>query len=256
MQLTLVSHYGEKERELTDLIKRIQDMLAEHLKSDFRPYQPEQVHGTVVGLEGHRKGDKVRNKNSQDLGPAKQSLFDVAELLEFLKGDEFPTIDIRIGGYRRDVDYKFESRGQHPYVRSFSIQDTKDRPAIGVAMGWPVLGETFPDSINELRWRFDSMGIRHKWHKKNDDRDNDFFFVLGRIDRRFAKDPQVQLASERARVLLAGIENGTRVQVCRDTLHIVAYLDPQLPLETSSVYRVTDPKLRAEDLLDLWEPIE
>ncbi|MFI5460297.1 MAG: hypothetical protein ACHRXM_33185, partial [Isosphaerales bacterium] len=136
------------------------------------------------------------------------------------------------------------------------IQDANDRTAIGVAMEWPVLGKTFPDSINKLRWRFNSMGIRHKWHKEIGDRDNDFFFVLGRIDRRFASDLQVQRASEEARVFLAGIENGTRVQVFRDTLQIVAYLDPQLPLETSCAYRVTDPRLRPEDLLDLCEPLE
>src|ERR1700730_3315003 len=97
MQLTLVSHYGRKEPRLADLIRRTQDVLSENLKSSFRPYQMDQVHGTIVGLEGHHVSGGIRNRNWAELG--EQRRVDYAKLLNFLRGHDFPTLDIQLGGY-------------------------------------------------------------------------------------------------------------------------------------------------------------
>jgi hypothetical protein len=245
MQVTLVGYYGEKPSELAQLIRYLQDILSETLKSAFRPYHLEQVHGTVVGLEGHRFGATIRNSNSADLGI--HSDVDLLRLLTFLRGDDFPTIQVRIGGYRPHEKYSFDSRGMHPYLRSFSIQGE-----IAVAMGWPIFNSDFSNSLDELRWYFSSeFGIRHKWHKKDNDRDNDFFFVLGRLDRRQVEGVRLQGVAERIRLTLAGFD-AIRATLSADTMQIVGYLDPQLPVETSCSWAVKDQTLTAARLLALY----
>jgi hypothetical protein len=247
MQATLVSHYGEKSSELSDLIRESQDILARCLGSSFYPYQLHQVHGTVIGLEGHRTETKIRNLNSAEAGVGSE--VDPSALLSFLRGPEFPSIRVRIGGYRYHQHYPFTSREMHPYLRSFSI-----RGDIAVAMGWPVGGSNFPNSLDGLRWQFDSrLGVRHKWHRKPDDTDNDFFLALGRLDRRLLSATRIQHVSEQVRLFLAGLD-GIIVPIGINTLKIAAYLEPQLPLETSCWFEVKDSRLTPERLLGLYPP--
>ena len=97
-------------------------------------------------------------------------------------------------------------------------------------MGWPVSGSEFPSSIDQLRWRFASeVGVRHKWHKKAGDIDNDFVFVLGRLDRRYAEPMRVQGTMEDVKLFLAGLEEGVLVTIAPETLQVIGYLDAQLP---------------------------
>jgi hypothetical protein len=248
MQATLVSHYGEKSSELSDLLRESQHILVRCLGSSFRPHQLQQVHGTIIGLEGHRSETKIRNQNSAEAGIVSE--VEPSALLRFLRGPEFPSIRVRIGGYRYDQHYPFTSRGMHPYLRSFSIQGE-----IAVAMGWPVVGSDFPTSLDGLRWQFDSsLGVRHKWHRKRDDTDNDFFLALGRVDHRFLNATRIQHASEQVRLFFAGLD-GIIVPVGIDTMKIVGYLESQLPLETSCWFEVKDSRLTPERLLGLYPPL-
>lgn len=247
MQLTLVSHYGPKESLLTDLINCTQDVLAENLKAAFRPYLMDQVHGTLVGLEGYRVSERIRNANWAEAG--EERYLDYAKLLAFLRTDAFAPIDIQLGGYRHHLDYGFKSRGEHPYLRSFSIQGPQ-----AVAMGWPTTEGRFPSTLDELRWRFGSdFGARHKWHVKDTDCDNDFFFVLGRVRRETLTEVALQSATERVRAFLAGLRLAP-IRIDRTTLRIVAYLDPQLPPETSCAYDIFDNALAPDQLITLYEP--
>jgi hypothetical protein len=243
MQVTLVCFYGpEKPAELAQLITALQDNLASALGSGFRSYQLEQVHGTLVGLEGRRVGAAIQNQGSG-------LLVDPARLLSFIRSDDFPKIQVRVGGYRHNEEFPFKSRGMHPYLRSFSVQGD-----IAVAMGWPV-NPGFPNCLDDLRWRFSSaLNVRHKYHKQEDDCDNDFFFVLGRIDRRRIDAFRLQGAVEQTRLSLAGLD-GVLATISADTLWVVAYLDPQLPLETSTSFAAKDPALTAERLLALYPSI-
>ena len=50
-------------------------------------------------------------------------------------------------------------------------------------MGWPNEDGSYPNSLDLLRRTFREYGISHKWHRTDDEIDNDFFFVLGTIDR-------------------------------------------------------------------------
>jgi len=238
MQVTLVTHYGEKPDDLAALILNCQELLSLRLASSFRPYQLEQVHGTIIGLEGHQQSGRLLNRNSGEQ-------VDPKALLRFLR-KQFPSIDIRIGGFNDWANYAFQSRGTHPYLRSFSIQGK-----IAVAMGWPVQGDAFPNSMDDLRWKFcRDLGLRHKWHNTEDAVDNDLFFVLGRVEESIRAD-RLHHAMTEVRAFLSSLD-GLFVRIEKDTLRVVAYMDEQLPLETSSVYSVDDPLLTPDRLLSYY----
>jgi hypothetical protein len=51
-QVTLVSMYGQKRKELAKFAKRCTDVIATSaLRRVFRPDRLEQIHGTLVGME-------------------------------------------------------------------------------------------------------------------------------------------------------------------------------------------------------------
>src|SRR3974390_1879197 len=98
MEVTLVSFYGEKPSEVTQLMIYLQDLLASALSAGFRPYQLEQVHGTIVGLEGRRSGTTILNSVSG-------LPVDPSDLLSFLRNSEFPSIRVRVDGYRHHEQF-------------------------------------------------------------------------------------------------------------------------------------------------------
>lgn len=230
MQVTLVSHYGKKEPALVELISYLQACLTRCLPDAFRPYQHDQVHGTIVGLEGYRSGDAVRNQYSDQE-------VDFQGLTNFLNSETMEPIEVRIGGYRRDAPSRFDSRGLHPYLRSFSIQGE-----IAVAMGWPVQSDDFRKPLDNMRRHFQRFGLRHKWHNTETDVDDDFFFVLGRIDGHRVTLAALDSVAEEMRVILEG-HSGTRLYIQQNTLRFVGYVDPQLPVETSCSYPTDEPDL-------------
>jgi hypothetical protein len=249
MQATLVAYYGDKTGNLLDMIRACQNKLSELLLASFRPYELEQVHGTIIGLEGCRVGDSIRNENFRKFRK-EERLMSPEKLLEFLRSDEFTSFKIRVGGYRHHLDYGFLSRSKHPYLRSFSIQGE-----IAVAMGWPFDGDSFPDVLDKLRYRFNDLNVLHAWHRKQGDIDNDFYFVLGRVDRRFLSDVQIQRVEEEMRLFLAGI-NTLIFPIDKAALSIVGFLDTQLPIQTSCSFRITDQTLNASKFLSLYPSCE
>jgi hypothetical protein len=62
---------------------------------------------------------------------------------------------------------------------------------------------------------------------------------------------RLQGVMEQARLSMAGLD-GVIATISANTLRLVAYLDPQLPMETSSWFAVKDPALTAERWLALY----
>jgi hypothetical protein len=141
----------------------------------------------------------------------------------------FP-LAIRIGGFEPGVDYSFVSRGQHPYRRCFSIQG-KDTVAIAVAMGWPWTDGAESKALACLRKELESDGVLHKYHSTAEARDNDFFFVLGRIERSRLDDATLDALAEEVRELMA--RSAFELLVDLNDLKMVFYVDPSLPLGSS-----------------------
>jgi hypothetical protein len=249
MQVTLVSYYGEKSGKVLEFIRCCQDELSRLLLSAFRPYEVEQVHATIIGLEGCRLGGKIRNENFGTFYQ-EERFMSAGELLDVLRSNDFPSFDIRIGGYRHHEDYGFLSQSRHPYLRSFSVQGS-----IAVAMGWPYDEEQYSDVLERLRRRFNELNILHRWHRKPSDEDNDFYFVLGRVDRRFVSDIQIKQVEEQMRLFLTGV-NDLKIPVTKDALSIVGFLDTQLPPQTSVSFKIGDAELTESRLLKLYPTCE
>ena len=52
--VSAVAFYGPKTGPLRDLLAGAQALIAEYLGDDFRAYSPEQVHATLIALNGVR----------------------------------------------------------------------------------------------------------------------------------------------------------------------------------------------------------
>ena len=242
MQVTVVAHYGQKSAPMADFIRRCQNELAKGLLAAFRPYEVDQVHATLMGLEGYRWHDGIVNRNFLERRNERRQM-NLAAAIAFLQSGSLPAIHIRIGGYKPDVDYGFTSQGQHPYLRSFSVHGE-----IAVAMGWPIAGDPI---LDRLRRQFNKMNIWHKRHDTEVDIDNDFYFVLGRIDRRVVTDKQVIAVEDNLRQLLVATDPIT-IEMGRSSLSIVGYLDKQLPMTTSCAFPIDGAVIDAALLRDLY----
>lgn len=251
MQATLVSFYGEKPKKFVKLIHDCQNKISESLRSAYTPYQLDQVHATIVGLEGHRHSKKILNANFLNFRH-EHKLVQLDSFLGHLRAGGNVPIEIQIGGYPYYQDQKdvpFSSQGKQPYERTFSIRADKV-----VAMGWPAIRLKRGDHdmpLHNFRKAFQEVNVLHKEHRTTTDTDDDFYFVLGHVDRRYAKADEIEKLEKEVREFLAQ-RPPTRLSLGLENLSIVAYLDAQLPVGTSCRFRVTDTNFDGSDLLQLY----
>jgi hypothetical protein len=122
MQATLVAYYGKKPAELSNLIREVQGTLIGVLSDAyFYPYDIQQVHSTIIGMEGMPKDKTIINKNFQALRGELRPM-DVDNAVKFIRTTSMMPMRIRVCGFKKSTDYGFKSFGVHPYHRSFSIQ--------------------------------------------------------------------------------------------------------------------------------------
>lgn len=226
MNMTLTAFYGEKTKHFTEFIRWYQTTITKKIPRAFQSYELGQIHATIVGLEGIRKDGEVFNTNYDKLGQPRSMNFKGA--LDFLNTTYLIPFRVRIGGFRIIDDYPFKGRGQHPYLRSFAVQSSN----IVAAMGWPEKDGEFPNTLDDLRRNFNKYNIIHKYHKIEEGFDNDLFFVLDKVDPIATTNVKRQAISEIIRVQMAGIEP-IYLDVTREVLSIVAYVNDELPLASS-----------------------
>jgi hypothetical protein len=248
MNLTLVAYYGEKSGErlsaLRKFINATQDHLHNKLGEAYHPYDIAQVHATIIGLEGTRIGNYLVNTNYLQ---QRQQLRAMAlpEVLNLLKGNSLP-FAVRIGGYRDGEHFPFTSRGLHPYLRSFSVQGD-----IAVAMGWPFYRQRYPHSLDRLRRILNEANVLHRYPAKPEDIDNDFYFVLGRVEKEKVTDTQLQSTQESMREYLAR-QKPINVKINRDHLKIVAYVNTKLPPSTTHDYSLEDAESSLDEIISMY----
>ena len=242
-QLTLVSFYGEKTEEFVVWIRSIQQILSAELGTAFEPYSPDQIHGTIIGLEGTRVESGVRSNNRLEyLG--EECTFDFDRMLNFLR-TPFGGCSIQVGGFRPDGDYSFLSQGQHPFVRSFSIQRET-----AVAMGWPTIDGTFPNALDRLRRTLERFGALRKWAWNEGEVDNDFYFVVGRVASTL--DEAMRQATElRIRDLIAS-SPPLLLRLTPQDLQFVSYTDRRLLRDDARVFPLKDTATTAEALTNAY----
>jgi hypothetical protein len=237
--LTLVAFYGPKPDPLIHLVDRLQAVLRSELGPVFFAYEIEQVHATMIGLEGWRvSGEALGTNTTQVSGGASNT--DLRGLLKSMQ--EMPPFHVRLGGFGAAGIYPFESRGLHPYLRSFTINGS-----LAVLMGWPVAGKSYPMTLDAMRRECKRYNILHKYHQKEADIDNDFFLVLGRVARGSILDEKMVYVQNTLRQLLAEREP-LDLLVRPEDLTIVAYTDTQLPISSSVRYTLAEAQARVNEL--------
>ena len=172
--VSAVAFYGPKAGRLRELVAGVQELIARHVGRDFRPYTHEQVHATLIALNGVRDGGTVVNEYMLELAGQRREM-DLPRVMDILARRFATPLPVRIGGFRPDQAPPFTSRGQHPAQRSFSVQDRAF-----VLVGWPaasIAGDGRP--LDELRREMNAAGLLHRYHARPGDVDNDLHMVVG-----------------------------------------------------------------------------
>ena len=179
--ISAVAFYGPKTGRLRDLLTGVQALIAEHVGADFRPYTLEQVHATLIALNGVREGGgTVVNEYLLEHAGVRQKM-DLPRVMDILAQRFAVPLRVRIGGFRPEAAIPFTSRGQHLAERTFSVQGEAF-----VLMGWPadslagVEGSSRTRRpLDELRRAMNAAGVLHRYHARPADVDNDLHLVVG-----------------------------------------------------------------------------
>ena len=175
--ISAVAFYGQKTGRLRELLTGVQALIAEHVGADFRPYTLEQVHGTLIALNGVREGGAIVNEYLLEHAGVRQEM-DLPRVMDILARRFATPLRVRIGGFRPGQAVPFTSRGQHLAERAFSVQGQAF-----VLVGWPadslagVEGSGRP--LDDLRREMNAAGVLHRYHARPEDVDNDLHLVVG-----------------------------------------------------------------------------
>jgi hypothetical protein len=201
--------------------------------SAFHPCPLAQIHATIIGLEGRADGGRVIGELFHRLRGEIRAI-DFHRLLSLLRARGLLPMSVQIGGFAAGTDYAFRSRGEHPHLRSFSIQQDT-----AVCVGWPVEGSR----LDALRRRLQEANVLHKYHARPGDTDNDLFFALGR----FAHPPEAELVqSLEARLRRDLASRAVSFTLRAQDLQIVSYVSTDLPAESSHGFPITGPSAITE----------
>jgi len=249
-QLTLVSLYGQKEKSLAMLIQECTEIIQQSvLRQVFRPYSPNQIHGTIIGMEKLIGYSKHFNANLEAISGNKIEM-DFAKLLPTLS--QHLPMTIRFGGFSSEFS-DFNSLGGLPYQRSFQVQWPSNRITI---IGWPHAKGDFTTTrqLNGLRDSISATcNISHKYRD-----DNDLFMVLGEITslERFSESeieklhPAASSVEREVRDYLASQELDVVIDL--DSVSVAQYEDAKLSLDSTTPFQVSNQELDADFISNLF----
>ena len=172
--ISAVAFYGPKTGRLRELVTEVQALIAEHVGAGFRPYTLDQVHATLIALNGVRAGGTVVNEYLLEHAGVRREM-DLPRVMDILARRFAVPLRVRIGGFRPGQAVPFTSRGQHLAERTFSVQGEAF-----VLVGWPtdsIFGAGQP--LDELRREMNAAGALHRYHARPADVDNDLHLVVG-----------------------------------------------------------------------------
>ena len=172
--ISAVAFYGPKAGRLRELLTGVQALIAEHVGGDFRPYTLEQVHATLIALNGVRADGTIVNEYLLEHAGERREM-DLPRVMGILARRFAAPLRVRIGGFRPGQATPFTSRGQHLAERTFSVHGEAF-----VLVGWPadsLAGAGLP--LDELRREMNAAGVLHRYHARPADIDNDLHLVVG-----------------------------------------------------------------------------
>jgi hypothetical protein len=255
-QLSLVAFYKIKPKALIAFIEGCQKIVFDLLHDHFAPYDHRQVHATIIGLERIESDPAAINRNfvSKEKTP---KAMDLHGFLTFLREQAPFPFTVQIGGFQPN-NLPFKSRQKTPHERTFSVQGNKL-----VAMGWPVsqvvsteqsqIVSLYPNTLDRIRRAAERFHIRHAYHQKSSDIDNDFFFRIGLI-----KQPEKLNFNEKA-LLESRVREYARtrppllVKVQLRDLSVAVYDDETLPPDTTQAFSLTDSRINGNFLINCYD---
>jgi hypothetical protein len=174
--ISAVAFYGPKTGPLRDFLTGVQALLAEHLGGSFLPYSLDQVHATLIALNGVPDPDTGAIVNEYyRTHTGARLIMDTRQAMDILTARFSDPLRVRIGGYAQRQEIPFTSRGQHLFERAFSVQQN----AL-VLVGWPTDSLGGPARpLDKLRRDMNAANVLHRYHFRDTDVDNDLHLVVG-----------------------------------------------------------------------------
>jgi len=251
-QVTMVSLYGQKDKKLKRLIEDCWEKInASKFRRIFKPYDMEQIHGTIIGMGKLIGFSELYNANIwHDLEDRR--IMDFNDLVDIVKG--YLPMTVRFGGFNENYD-KFTSLGKIPYERSFQVQWKTSRFTL---IGWPHKNGNFTDKkiLLELRNEIEKKcNIRHKYARYND---NDLYMVLGEIKwLHLLTNSKLQELKMKSALLEESIreylrKNYTDVKITDEQVFLAQLEKETLPLDSTNVYYIQDPRINNSFIQNLY----
>ncbi|HEY5986751.1 MAG TPA: hypothetical protein VIV12_10280 [Streptosporangiaceae bacterium] len=174
--ISAVALYGPKASPLHNFLASVQTLIAEHVGDGFLPYSLDQIHATLIALNGVPDPETGAIVNEYYLEHTGVGLeMDIRRALRILAKHLERPLHVRIGGIEHHQAVPFVSRGQHLFERAFSVQGNAF-----VLIGWPVAALTGPDRpLDKLRRDMNAANVLHRYHPREADVDDDFYLVVG-----------------------------------------------------------------------------
>jgi len=174
--ISAIALYGPKTDPVRDVLAGVQAVIASHVGDRFRPYSLEQIHATLIAINGipDPESGVIINQYYREHAGARLEM-DLQRVMQILAERLAQRLQIRIGGCGPQDADPFLSRGQRLFERAFSVQGNAF-----VLMGWPLLALTGPcRPLDELRRAMNAAHVLHRYHQGDADVDDDFYLVVG-----------------------------------------------------------------------------
>lgn len=159
------------------------------LKDWFEPYDEEQIHATITGLEGQNLSDNriIHNNLLTRFHNVVNKTYlpniEFGEILEYFKLHSWP-ITVQYGGFDESYKNPYDP-ALTPFDRSFDFQSN----GLVVTIGWPIASNgKIISTLLGIRKYLEKFNAIHKYHVRPDQQDNDLFVVLGILNYKKWKD--------------------------------------------------------------------
>jgi hypothetical protein len=237
--IAAVALYGTKTGVLKGLLEAIQEICSKRLRDGFVPYTLDQIHSTVIRLDGrtHAKTGLLVNQHYLELAGVPGAM-NYVRAVEILMTYLNPPLSIRIGGFKPNSPATFSSRDQRPYERMFSAQDGSL-----VLIGWPVNTVTngiTDRPLDDLRRKMNEANILHWYHKTWNDVDNDFHLVVGHYNSDSQRKAKEAVAASRVYLsqhpiqVEVGVNQVIVIAADSPTLESARFID-RLPIDPADI---------------------
>lgn len=174
--ISAVAFYGPKAGPLREFLTGVQARIAAEIGPAFLPYSLEQIHATLIALDGDRDPETGTVVNTFYLiHQGRRVEMNLPQAMDILLRRFERPLPVRLGGFAAEQRVPFTSRGWHLFDRAFSVQGNAF-----VLVGWPAASLTGPATpLDDLRREMTEANVLHRYYASERAADNDLHMVVG-----------------------------------------------------------------------------